>query len=61
MRCSERYLPTSESQRESIGDFDELIACIAMANGSAIVTRDDHFQAHSGIEGHLVLKNATPY
>jgi predicted nucleic acid-binding protein len=35
---------------DSIGDFDELIASIALANGAAIVTRDCHFQRVPGLE-----------
>jgi tRNA(fMet)-specific endonuclease VapC len=38
------------SQREPVGDFDDLIACIAMANGSAIVTRDEHFKYIPGLK-----------
>ncbi len=37
------------SRGESINDFDELIAAIAMTNGAAIVTRDEHFQHIPGL------------
>ena len=35
---------------EAIGDFDELIASIALANGAAIVSRDGHFQRVPGLK-----------
>jgi predicted nucleic acid-binding protein len=38
-----------KSRGESIGDFDELIAAIAMTNGAAIVTRDNHFKRIPGL------------
>lgn len=38
------------SRRESIGDFDELIACIALSNGAVIVTRDEHFKRIPGLK-----------
>ena len=34
----------------TIGDFDELIASIALINGAAIVTVDCHFQRIPGLE-----------
>jgi len=34
---------------EAIGDFDELIASIALANREAIVSRDGHFQRIPGL------------
>ncbi len=34
---------------ESINDFDELIAAITIANGAAIVSRDDHFRRIPGL------------
>lgn len=38
------------SRCDSIGDFDELIASIALANGASIVTRDGHFQRVPGLK-----------
>ena len=38
------------SRGDSIGDFDELIASIALANGASIVTRDGHFQRVPGLK-----------
>lgn len=38
------------SRRDSIGDFDELIACIAIANGAAIVSRDNKFKRVPGLK-----------
>ncbi len=38
-----------KSRGESINDFDELIAAIAMANGAAIVSRDSHFLRIPGL------------
>jgi len=35
---------------ETIGDFDELIASIALARGATIVTRDDHFKRVPGLD-----------
>ena len=35
---------------DAIGDFDELIASIALANGAAIVSRDGHFRRVPGLE-----------
>ncbi len=35
---------------EAIGDFDELIASIALANGAAIVSRDGHFRRVPGLK-----------
>jgi tRNA(fMet)-specific endonuclease VapC len=35
---------------EAIGDFDGLIASIALANGSAIVSGDGHFQRVPGLK-----------
>jgi predicted nucleic acid-binding protein len=32
-----------KSRRTSIGDFDDLIACISAANGASIVSIDKHF------------------
>ncbi len=37
------------SRKDSIGDFDELIACITIANGAAIVSRDNHFKRVPGL------------
>jgi tRNA(fMet)-specific endonuclease VapC len=34
---------------EAIGDFDELIASIALANGAAIISRDGHFRRVPGL------------
>ena len=42
--------PDLRSRREAIGDFDELIACIALSNGAAIVTRDEHFKRIPGLK-----------
>ena len=43
---------SSELKRrgEAIGDFDELIASIALINGAAIVSRDGHFRRVPGLE-----------
>jgi len=38
------------SRGDSIGDFDELIASIALANGASIVTGDCHFQRVPGLQ-----------
>jgi tRNA(fMet)-specific endonuclease VapC len=35
---------------DAIGDFDELIASIALTNGAAIVSRDGHFRRVPGLE-----------
>jgi tRNA(fMet)-specific endonuclease VapC len=35
---------------EAIGDFDELIASIALANGAAIITGDSHFRRVPGLK-----------
>jgi tRNA(fMet)-specific endonuclease VapC len=35
---------------ESINDFDELIAAIAMTNGASIVSNDNHFMRIAGLE-----------
>ncbi len=35
---------------EAIGDFDELIASIALANGAAMLSRDSHFRRVPGIK-----------
>ena len=35
---------------ESINDFDELIAAIAMTNGASIVSNDNHFMRIPGIK-----------
>ncbi|MCX6677525.1 MAG: type II toxin-antitoxin system VapC family toxin [Methanothrix sp.] len=35
---------------EAIGDFDELIASIALANGAAIVSGDRHFRRVPGLK-----------
>jgi tRNA(fMet)-specific endonuclease VapC len=35
---------------ESINDFDELIAAIAMTNGASIVSNDNHFMRIPGLE-----------
>lgn len=35
---------------DAIGDFDELIASIALANGASIVSRDGHFRRIPGLE-----------
>jgi len=37
------------TRKDPIGDFDELIACITMANGAAIVSRDNHFKRVPGL------------
>jgi predicted nucleic acid-binding protein len=39
-----------EDMGGTIGDFDELIASIALINGAAIVTGDRHFQRIPGLE-----------
>lgn len=44
------------SRRKAIGDFDEMIACIAIANGAAIVSRDAHFKRIPGLKVYFVLK-----
>ena len=43
---------SSELRRtgDAIGDFDELIASIALINGAAIVSRDGHFRRVPGLE-----------
>jgi tRNA(fMet)-specific endonuclease VapC len=43
---------SSELRRrgEAIGDFDELIASIALANGAVIVSGDTHFRRVPGLE-----------
>jgi tRNA(fMet)-specific endonuclease VapC len=43
---------SSELRRkgDAIGDFDELIASIALANEAAIVSRDGHFRRVPGLE-----------
>ena len=38
-----------KSRGKPTNDFDELIAAIAMTNGAAIVTRDEHFQHIPGL------------
>ena len=38
-----------KSRGKTTNDFDELIAAIAMTNGAAIVTRDEHFQHIPGL------------
>jgi tRNA(fMet)-specific endonuclease VapC len=38
------------SRKQSIGDFDELIACIAMVNGAAIISSDNHFKRVPGLK-----------
>jgi tRNA(fMet)-specific endonuclease VapC len=38
------------SRKQSIGDFDELIACIAIENGAAIVSNDNHFMRIPGLK-----------
>jgi predicted nucleic acid-binding protein len=38
-----------KSRGESINDFDELIASIAMTNGAAIVSNDSHFKRIPGL------------
>jgi tRNA(fMet)-specific endonuclease VapC len=35
---------------EAIGDFDELIASIALANGAAIISREGHFRRVPGLK-----------
>jgi len=35
---------------EAIGDFDELIASIALAHGAAIITGDSHFRRVPGLK-----------
>lgn len=39
---------------EAIGDFDELIASIALANEVAILTSDSHFRRIPGLEAVLL-------
>ena len=39
-----------KSRGEAIGDFDELIASIALANGAVIVSRDNHFRRVPGLK-----------
>jgi predicted nucleic acid-binding protein len=38
------------SRGESINDFDELIAAIAMTNGASIVSNDNHFMRIPGLK-----------